>query len=567
MKKNIWFLFLAVVMTAGWLVTPALSLARELGPADKKRIECAMFKMRVLAEMFDVRKSSDQKTETFPDVCPAAGTVVKAPKWFIEGQDVKTKDSSGKVVTVRKEAELTRMDKTKVVYIPGEGTYSEADLWRQAFSNVYLFLDRANMSLDPSQPISMEQLARGYVGNRINLVATLDRLNKDLLFGSKPLIMKDSMDGRGRAMLATLELINNEFFSTIESFSSPAKQQEDKYRRSVQAVVVLANQLYSEFMSSAVPTFPPDPKSIQTTAADRMFFWLMVTIGSALAGFSVFLLLEVKRQSIELMVEDYRVRSVAWAEDFNRQFLTIDIRYIVFGTIGAFALLGLFFGVSTETVDGAGFSNLSHSRPSYPITENASGIRMPEAVLDALKKARGRKINAQLMDALILLSNSLRSGMDIVQGFEKVSTEMRPPIADEFGLVIKNYQLGTPFEKALDGMNDRIDSRMLSYIIKAIVIQRQVGGNLTVIFARLVENIREESKLEEKLQAMTAQQKIQSIVVGVMPFLMMGVMFLFRPDEMISFYSSPLGIAIFFVCIIWISIGMKIIKKVGEVKV
>ena len=157
--------------------------------------------------------------------------------------------------------------------------------------------------------------------------------------------------------------------------------------------------------------------------------------------------------------------------------------------------------------------------------------------------------------------------MDIVQGFEKVSTEMRPPIADEFGLVIKNYQLGTPFEKALDGLNDRVDSRMLTYIIKAIVIQRQVGGNLTVIFARLVENIREESKLEEKLQAMTAQQKIQSIVVGIMPFLMVGVMFLFRPDEMIAFYGSPVGLVVLFGCIIWIMIGMKIIKKVGEVKV
>ena len=194
-------------------------------------------------------------------------------------------------------------------------------------------------------------------------------------------------------------------------------------------------------------------------------------------------------------------------------------------------------------------------------------IRMPEAVLDMLKKSRGNKINAQLMDALILLSNSLRSGMDIVQGFEKVSTEMRPPIADEFGLVIKNYQLGTPFEKALEGLNDRVDSRMLTYIIKAIVIQRQVGGNLTVIFARLVENIREESKLEEKLQAMTAQQKIQSIVVGIMPFLMVGVMFLFRPDEMIAFYGSPVGLVVLFGCIIWIMIGMKIIKKVGEVKV
>ncbi len=559
-KKYLVPLFI-FTFTAGVLVAPAAVSARGLTRNDKKRIECAMFKMAALAEMFDVKVPNDKKMQTVPEQCPNAGAVIKPPKWFIEGQDVQTKDSTGKVVTVHKEAELSRMDKTKVVYIPGEGTYSEADLWRQAFSNVYLYLDRANTSMDPSQPISMDQLARGYVGNRINLVATLDRLNKDLLFGSKPLIMKNSMDGRGRAMLATLELINSEFFSTIESFSSPSKEREDKYRRAVQAVVVLSNQLYSEFMSSAVPVFPPDPKNLQTTAAERLIFWIMLLIGSALAGLAVFLLLEVKRQSIELMVENYRVKSVAWAEDFNRQFLSIDIRYIVFGTIGVFAFFGLLAGINT-----GGFSGVFMFLIFVAMGVFVS-IRMPEAVLDSLKKARGRKINAQLMDALILLSNSLRSGMDIVQGFEKVSTEMRPPISDEFGLVIKNYQLGTPFEKALDGLNDRVDSRMLSYTIKAIVIQRQVGGNLTVIFSRLVENIREESKLEEKLQAMTAQQKIQSVVVGIMPFLMLGVMFVFRPDDMISFYSTPLGLGIFFVCVIWICIGMKVIKKLGEVKV
>ena len=559
-KKYLVPLFI-FTFTAGVLVAPAAVSARGLTRNDKKRIECAMFKMAALAEMFDVKVPNDKKMQTVPEQCPNAGAVIQPPKWFIEGQDVQTKDSTGKVVTVHKEAELSRMDKTKVVYIPGEGTYSEADLWRQAFSNVYLYLDRANTSMDPSQPISMDQLARGYVGNRINLVATLDRLNKDLLFGSKPLIMKNSMDGRGRAMLATLELINSEFFSTIESFSSPSKEREDKYRRAVQAVVVLSNQLYSEFMSSAVPVFPPDPKNLQTTAAERLIFWIMLLIGSALAGLAVFLLLEVKRQSIELMVENYRVKSVAWAEDFNRQFLSIDIRYIVFGTIGVFAFFGLLAGINT-----GGFSGVFMFLIFVAMGVFVS-IRMPEAVLDSLKKARGRKINAQLMDALILLSNSLRSGMDIVQGFEKVSTEMRPPISDEFGLVIKNYQLGTPFEKALDGLNDRVDSRMLSYTIKAIVIQRQVGGNLTVIFSRLVENIREESKLEEKLQAMTAQQKIQSVVVGIMPFLMLGVMFVFRPDDMISFYSTPLGLGIFFVCVIWICIGMKVIKKLGEVKV
>ena len=194
-------------------------------------------------------------------------------------------------------------------------------------------------------------------------------------------------------------------------------------------------------------------------------------------------------------------------------------------------------------------------------------MRIPASVLESLKRSRGVRVNKQLMDALILLSNSLRSGMDIVQGFELVSHDMLPPIADEFGLVVKNYQLGTPFEQALDGLTQRVDSHMLDYVVKAIIIQRQVGGNLTVIFARLVENIREESKLEEKLQAMTAQQKIQSIVVSVMPFVMVMVMFLFNPSQMISFYTSIAGICVFFFCCIWISIGMAILRKIGDVRV
>ena len=116
-------------------------------------------------------------------------------------------------------------------------------------------------------------------------------------------------------------------------------------------------------------------------------------------------------------------------------------------------------------------------------------------------------------------------------------------------------------------MEDRIESRLLSYMVKAIVLQRQVGGNLTKIFERIVENIREESKLEEKLQAMTAQQRIQAIVVGVMPWVMVGVMFMFQPDTMINFYTSTIGIVVLFMCIVWIGIGIKLVNKLGEIKV
>ena len=540
MKKShaLFQLVLAVVLV---LSVSGVLCARSLSTNDLKKIQCAQDKMRILAGFFNV--DSKETSYTLTDLCGAmAAKPVTMPEWF--------------------PAELARMDKNKVVFVKTENqTYSEVDLWRQAFSNVYLYLDRAAQSLDPNRPVVLEQLSRGYVGNRLNLMATLDRLNKDLLRGNQLFVMKDSMDGRARSMLSTLELINNEFFSTIESFSSPVSQRDEKYRQSVMAVVVLANHLYAQFMGSPIPATPPSPETYRTTQADRAFSLILLLIGAVLAGMFVYFLISNKRDAIDRMMEDYRARSAVWAEDFNRQFVTIDVKYIVMGTIAVFMVLGFMFGWMVGGFMGV-FVFLA-----FLAFGGVVSVRVPTAILENLKRSRGVKVNKQLMDALILLSNSLRSGMDIVQGFEMVSKDLLPPIADEFGLVVKNYQLGTPFEQALDGMVARVDSRMLSYIVKAIIIQRQVGGNLPVIFARLVENIREESKLEEKLQALTAQQRIQSLVVSVMPFVMMMVMFLFNPSQMISFYTSPVGLMIFLFCVVWIFIGMHVLRKLGDIKV
>lgn len=542
MKKQTRLFQVGMTVLVAMLMLPGVLCARSLNTADLKKIECAQDKMRVLAGFFNVEKDKDEKY-TLTDLCGAASKKeITMPSWFAQ--------------------ELTRMDSQKVLFVTTENqTYSEVDLWSQAFSNVYVYLERAAQSLDPNRPVVLEQLSRGYVGNRLHLMATIDRLNKDLLRSNQLYVMKDSMQGRARSMLSTLELINNEMFSTIESFSSPISQRDEKYRQSVMAVVVLANHLYSQFMGDPIPATPPNPKAYQLTQADRLFSLTLMLVGAVLAGMFVYFLIDNKRNTISQMIEDYRAKSVVWAEDFNRQFVTIDVKYIVFGVIAVFMVLGFFFGWTIGGFMGV-FVFLI-----FLALGGLVSIRVPSRILEALKYSRGVKVNKQLMDALILLSNSLRSGMDIVQGFEMVSKDLLPPISDEFGLVVKNYQLGTPFEQALDGMVARVDSRMLAYIVKAIIIQRQVGGNLPVIFARLVENIREESKLEEKLQAMTAQQRIQSIVVSVMPFIMMMVMFVFNPTQMISFYTSPLGMIIFLFCVVWIFIGMQVLKKLGDIRV
>ena len=116
-------------------------------------------------------------------------------------------------------------------------------------------------------------------------------------------------------------------------------------------------------------------------------------------------------------------------------------------------------------------------------------------------------------------------------------------------------------------MEERIASRLLSYMIKAVIIQRSVGGNLTKIFDRIVENIRDEGKLEEKAQALTAQQRIQAIVVGFMPWAMLVLMWLFQPDVMSAYYFSPLGILTLVFCAFWMTIGMGIVRKLADIQV
>lgn len=535
-KKSV-LLFLGLVLLVGCSGNPK---SAQQSDQLRARINCAKERMFIMTEMFNPDIPAEKKQYKLPDIC--GGRTIKMPSWFPE--------------------ELERMNQNKVIYVTEEKTtYSEVDLWRQAFSNIYLYLDRADQSLDATQTVVLSQLVRGYVGNRLNFMATLDRLNKDLLRGNQLVVMKDSMEGRARGMLATLELINNEFFSTIEAFSSPLSEQDKKYRQAVKAVTLLSNHLFGQFFGPAIVMGVPDPKIYRVTRADRLISAVMIMMGAVFAGLFVYSLLDIKRDAILRAYDDYHAKSVVWAEDFNRQFITVDVKYIVLATVCLFGLIGLYFGWNVGGFMGVFVFLLMLGIGGYV------GVRIPEKVLVSLKRSRGIKVNKQLMDALILLSNSLRSGMDIVQGFELVSKDMLPPISDEFGLVVKNYQLGTPFEQALDGLTDRVDSRMLSYVVKAIIIQRQVGGNLTVIFARLVENIREESKLEEKLQAMTAQQKIQSIVVSVMPFVMMGVMFMFNPEQMFAFYTSFIGIFVFVFCCVWIGIGMMILQKMGDVRV
>lgn len=485
-----------------------------------EEIRCASTKMQLFYFYLNPSRSADIKDFTFK--CKGNDIRYVMPAWI---------DST-----------LQNMIAKKVWRDPEEGEVSEADLWRTSISIVYEFLEVTKKTFPPEDGgpgIQPALLVKEYADIKIRFQMSLDRLYRARL--------GDSFDGRGRTILAIFNIILKEMEAILESI---ATSDPNKYNQAVVAISVLSQDSFSMILKPSRNYEPPAPPD-----RFKMMLWnIFSVVGIVLVFLSIWIFFVLNESSTKKWTEDYKKKIEVWKQDFSRQFLDININYIVIFPIGLFGILGLL------TMDIFLFL-------LFLIVGAIIGFKLPKMVLNTMKLARGKKIDAQLMDAIILMSNSLKSGLDIIRGFEMVSKDLLPPISDEFALVIKNYQLGMPFEKALGVMEDRVSSKMLSYMIRAIVLQRQIGGNLTKVFERIVIDIREESKLDEKTKALTAQQRIQSIVVAIMPWVMVSVMFVFQPDVMIRFYSTPIGVFTAIFCIIWMGIGIKVVSSLGKIRV
>jgi tight adherence protein B len=191
-----------------------------------------------------------------------------------------------------------------------------------------------------------------------------------------------------------------------------------------------------------------------------------------------------------------------------------------------------------------------------------SGLVAPKIMLSIWKNIRSNQVDAQLMDALLLINNSLKSGLDIAAGIDRVSTTMKPPISEEFGLVMNAYRLGTPLEEALLAMTTRIRSRTLETAIYAINIQRDTGGNLVKTFDQLVITIREEDKLQNKVKAITSQGRTQIYFLAGFPWALAALFFFLSPNFMGPALANPWGQLTILFLLIWEVIGLVVTKRI-----
>ncbi len=194
------------------------------------------------------------------------------------------------------------------------------------------------------------------------------------------------------------------------------------------------------------------------------------------------------------------------------------------------------------------------------------GFIVPNIYTRQIVQQSQMKFRDQLIDALMIMSSSFRGGLSLIQAIEAVVEEMPDPINQEFGIVLGENKMGVSLEEALNHMYHRMPSPSLQQMITAVLLARETGGNLPVIFNRIVNSIREQKKIQQNIATLTIQGKIQGLVMSVLPIAFGFIVYSTNRRLLENMLSTDIGRSILIYALISEIIGAFLIWKISSIK-
>ncbi|GEL77981.1 type II secretion system F family protein [Tenuibacillus multivorans] len=195
------------------------------------------------------------------------------------------------------------------------------------------------------------------------------------------------------------------------------------------------------------------------------------------------------------------------------------------------------------------------------------GMMIPRFVVARKKKQRINQFNDHLAEMISSIVSALRAGFSFPQAMQNVRNESPSPVKEELEQLLKEMQYGATVEESLNRMKERVPSDDLDLMIQAIVIQRQVGGNLAVVLEKIVHTIRERIKIQGQIKTLTAQGKMSGVVVGLLPFGLAGMLYVMNPEYMGVLFTHPVGVVLIIIASISMVIGFIFIQKITSIEV
>jgi tight adherence protein B len=231
-------------------------------------------------------------------------------------------------------------------------------------------------------------------------------------------------------------------------------------------------------------------------------------------------------------------------------------------TVGSLALTSL----SGSGAAGLAALLVSRSVP-FCLAGAAMGVVFPVARLHWKRKRRLKAVTAGLPDAADLMSRALRSGHSMTQTIELAGEQAPQPLGAEFGRVFQQQKLGIPLRDVLVELGERLPSRDLQFLLTAILVQRETGGDLAAVLDRTAQVLRERIQLQAQVQIHTAQGRLTGWILSLMPVVLLAAMMLFSPHYAHSLFDDPLGRKLLYAGAGFILTGGLIIRKIVGVRV
>ena len=169
------------------------------------------------------------------------------------------------------------------------------------------------------------------------------------------------------------------------------------------------------------------------------------------------------------------------------------------------------------------------------------GWKIPKPVISWMYRRRVSQFVLQMVDGLGLMSNGLRSGLSIIQALDMVAQQMPNPMHQEFALILSQNKVGVSVEDAFLNLSKRIESDDVEMFVTSVNILKETGGNLAETFDTIVTTIRERIRVEKKIEAMTAQQFWQGMMLLAVPPVMGLVFFQADPEFMMPLFETTYG--------------------------
>lgn len=195
------------------------------------------------------------------------------------------------------------------------------------------------------------------------------------------------------------------------------------------------------------------------------------------------------------------------------------------------------------------------------------GYLVPKVIIRSKQKKRLQQFNDYLPEMISTVVNALRAGFSFFQALRSVMEESPSPAKEELDIVLKEMQYGATVEESLNRMKERVPSNDLDLMIQAILIQRQVGGNLAVVLEKIVHTIRERIKIQGQIKTLTAQGKLSGMVIALLPVGLSGMLFLVNPTYILVLFTNPIGLVMLAVGGSSMLLGFFFIMKITNIEV